>query len=613
MTKLLYALLLPALTLLTSLQASARQYRIDIDNADNVEFFIQLDKPAVTPVQADEYYTVEMGDELYLRVITKPGILFTQVVAVEDDYIRNLGDFSTTDDGRQYIDLYTSYPEYEFFRIRTASAGDARSASCTVNIDNPDRVKLTRNNQSVNLTAGANTVRFDPATEKTLEIEPIGKPLYRVSKGQETFTTDYRYTIPVADGDIIDIQAEFPDIDCPVTFSIKGNGAADFIKGVDVDGRPELDWNKDGFTVKCGSELILYGNLNEYEVVSFTVNGQTQMFTDKTPLFITGPTEIIIDVRKYASFIMTVTIDDPSHLQVYRGHVANNDLLELTAGANRVEITRNTPIISIVPAEGYYINTLNLSGEEYEPYELQVVPVRLGSLVDDDVLTITTAAILRDLKAMIYLENSTAAQGYFTAKRGDLSIIENLADGYNELMFYNRDNRFIFETGGPVKAFVYLNERLQEAEPGGFNYCPTLADGDVYKIFFGSAPEFHNLTIDADENAAKVLTVVRDHIAEVDDYAFIEASHNTHISLAANDGSSLAVTLDGRALTANPDGRFEFTATADHNITVRSQESGITRITADDDSAPEIYDLRGVRVNRAVKGLYIIKSKKVVK
>ncbi len=617
MKKYLYAFVLPAIMLLSALQASADQYRIDIDNVDNVEFFIQLGEPAVTPVQADGLYTIDMGNEQYLRVITKPGVLFSQVIGDENGYITDYmerGAVTTMDDGRQYVDVNSYYPDVEIFRIRTASAGDARSASCTVNIDNPDRIRLTRNNEPVALTAGANTVKFDPEKEKTLVIEPVGKPLYRVSKGEEVFTADYRYTIPVADGDVIDIKAEFPDTDCPVSFNVVGYGSADFITGVDVDGRPELDWKRDGFSVKCGTELTLYGNLNEYEVVSFTVNGEAQMFTDKTPLFITEPTEIAIDVRKYASFIMTVIVDDPTHLQVYRGHVANNDPFELTAGENRVEITRNTPIISIVPADGYYINTLSLTGEEYEPYELQVSPVRLGSLVDDDVLTITTAAIVRDLKAMIYLENSSAAEGYFTAKRGDLSVIENLADGYNELMFYDRDNRFRFETGGPVQAHVYLNERLQEPEPGGFNYSPTLADGDILKLYFGEAPEAHTLTIDADANAAKVLTVIRDHIAEVDDYATVEALHNTHISLAAKDDSKLTVTLDGNPMTAGADGRFEFSATADHTVTVKGEESGIAEISADGGkSDAEIYDLRGVRVNRAVKGFYVVGGKKVIK
>lgn len=119
MKKYFYAFVLPAIILLSALRTSAAQYRIDIDNVDNVEFFIQLDAPAVTPVPADGLYTIDMGDEQYLRVITKPGVLFSQVISDENGYTTDYmerGAVTTMDDGRQYVDVNSYYPDEEICR-----------------------------------------------------------------------------------------------------------------------------------------------------------------------------------------------------------------------------------------------------------------------------------------------------------------------------------------------------------------------------------------------------------------------------------------------------------------------------------------------------------------
>lgn len=475
------------LVLIAVFPLGAVEYRFTVDNVDNVDF--DVNDQLVTPVADGDMYKIDMGSEKYLRVIAKPGILFTSV-SVEDTYSSTTNDLthqiSNLGDGRYYIDLYMSFPEDEIFHIKTSGASDARFASCTVNIDDPSRVKFTRGGEVIDLTAGANAVKFDPANESVIEIEPVGKPLYKVSRGNEEFTTEYRYIITVADGDVIDIIANYPDQDCTVSFYIEGYGAEDFITGVDVDGKPVFDWKNDGFSVKCGSEVSIYGNLNEYEVLSFMVNGETQMFTSKTTLLIVENTAIAASVQKYAVFPVTVNVDNPANVHIYRGHSQNGDeFTGLTAGDNKVEVTRNTPIVSIIPIDGYYVKTLKVNDDVYDVEDLKVLPVRIGQLIDNDVITLTTAAYVRDQKATIILKNLADAQDYFVAKRADLSVIEGLHEGENELLFDPRDNCFRFETGGPVEARVRLNGKLIEPEPGGYNYCPALVNGDVLKITFG--------------------------------------------------------------------------------------------------------------------------------
>lgn len=615
MKKLLPLIMMLALAVIFPAAAIAAQYRVDIDNVDNVDF--DVNNVIVTPQPDGNLYLIDMGSERYLRVIAKTGVLLTKVEQ-EDTYFNETTDItyqvSTLGDGRYYIDLSSSFPEDEIFHITTSAAGDARTATCTVNVDAPERVKLTRNGEAVTLTAGANSVKFNPDSEGLLEIEPVGKPLYRVAKGETVYTTDYRYSVPVADGDVVDIQANYPDVDCTVKFNVTGHGAEDFITGVDVDGRPVFDWKTDGFSVKCGSEVDIYGNLNEYEVLSFTVNGTATMFTNKTPLLITEATELNIEVRKYASFVMTVIVDTPDNVHIYRGHAANGDEFTLQPGENTVEVTRNTPIISLVPAEGFYINTLNISGEEYEPEDLQVAPVRVGQLADNDVLTVTTATINRDLRAMVYLCNLEAAEGYFKLKRADQSVVEELTEGYNELMFYDRDNRFRFETGGPAEAFVYVNDSAIEPEPGGYNYCPTLADGDVVKLFFGTAPARHTVSLSTNVSDPEAFAIVRDHIAPVAaDAQTITALDGTHLAVTVKPEAGLTVELDGEAIAPATDGSYAFTVSADHSLSISGPQNSISEINAASAARSDIRDLLGRRLAAPVRGINIIDGRKVIK
>ncbi len=619
MTKFVTSIIMVSVAIFAPVFAEAAEYRIDIDNIDNVSF--DVDGQTVSAVASDDMYIVDTGSSRNLRVIANEGVLFT-LVEEEDTYYNETNDITyrvdLLGDGRQYIDVASSFPEDIIFHIRTSGSSDARTSACTVVIDNPDRAIVSLKGAPVTLTAGSNEIKFNPSTESELTIEPVGKPLYSVMKGDEVITTDYRYTIAITDGDVISITSAYPDTDCPITFTLSGNGVSDFIKGVDIDGSPVFNWTDNNFSVKCGTELTLYGNLNEYEVLSFTVNGQSAMFTDKTPLFITEPTEIAISVRKYASFVITLDIDSPENLHVYRGHVGNNDEYTLEAGKNEVEVTRNTPIISIMPTEGYYIHSINVSGDEWDVEDMQISPIRIGSLTDNDEISITTGKIVRDLTAMVYMENSAAADGFFKALRADQSVIEGLADGYNTLPFYERDNSFRFETGGPVEAFVYVNDNAIEPAPGGYNYGPTLADGDVIKFYFGEAPARHSVTFNAAESASALFSIVRDHITKVDEPSSFTALHNTHIAVVPADGASLKVTLDGSALAKTADGHFEFSAVADHEVSIENDsEDAISEIEAAATGNAPVYDLRGVRLDGSLTtlpaGIYISNGRKIIK
>ncbi|MDE6206335.1 MAG: hypothetical protein K2M55_00830 [Muribaculaceae bacterium] len=608
-------MLLPVLAVLFPQFVTAANYRVDIDDVSRVTLYV-----------GDTEYTdavnglnnIDMGGERYLRVKTNDGILFTEVTFVDEWYNEEtswLDRVATFEDGTQYIDLYSTFPEDEMFRIRTSGATEARSASFTLTVDDPSAIVLQRKAQPVELTAGENTVKFDPTTEATIDILTVSKPLYSVTHNGTPVKSDFRYTITVADGDVVDVQAKYPDIDCLVTINVTGGGASDFIATMDIDGKAAFNWDKP-FTVKAGTEVTLTGRTTEYEVLSFTINGVSAMFTNPTTIFVDRDATLDLSVRRYASFDMTVNIDDPSRVHVYRGYSYNGDELELQAGDNVVEVTRNTPILSIVPAEGCYLNTMNIDGYNYEPYELQIAPVMVGSLTDDDVLTITTATIVRDKKAMVYVHNLGLVTDYFKFKRGDLSDVA-MTEGYNALPFYERDNAFRIETGAPVDAVVYLNDEVIEPQPGGFTYAPNLADGDVVKVFFDFAPGLHDVELSVAAELADGVQVTKDYIRPVQ-CGTVKATTHTRLTIAGlSDTRKCLVKIDGEEYAElNGKEEVEFTVSDNHKIEV-TERSGIAEVAADADVAAEYYTLQGIRLSeRPAAGTYIrvsaVKATKVL-
>lgn len=606
------------LLMFAAISALAATYRVDIDDASRVKLYIDLDKSPLEDIH-NGLNTIDMGASDYLRIVAETGVIITEATKIDDYYNEEIDILYQVglENGQQYIDLNSRYPDDEWFRIRTSSASDTRTAQCTVNIDVPERVSLTRKatGSVIELQKGENIVKFDPKSEAEFYLEPIGKPLFKVTHNETELSTPYAYTIPVADGDRIDIQAAYPDNDCNVTFSVSGAGVSDFIQEVDVDSSPCFDW-MDGITVKCGSEISIKGNTKEYEVLAFEVDGNPETFTNPTKILITDNTDISVSVRKYASFEMQIKIDDPSRVHVYRGYSYNHDELTLQPGLNTVEITRNIPIISLVPVDGNYINTLNISGDEYEPEELMRAPVMVGSLTDGDLLDITTAPIVRDKKFVLYISDLDAAAGFLSLKRSDMSEVE-LVEGYNVINFFDRDNPFRLETGGPVTTYVYYGTDLAEPEPGGYTYIPQIEDGTVVKAFVGSPAAVYEVDFQFDYPIhADVLTsnynVYMDMLpVEMQD---VNGKHNvlegTVYEIESVDGAVNLVIDDDNQYKLNAGESKLISIFKDTKIALSPETVGVDQIESEVSRDVQYFNLQGQKITAPEPGTIVIEVSK---
>lgn len=611
-----YLFLIMLLSVIAPQAADAFSITINVDDASRINVFLNGTKDVVN---GDNVFEVKDGD--YLSVTTQNNAGLVSVFN---------GDKAVKLDSYSSFRLKLTESEYAGakFIVKTATLDEMRTASCKVTVDDPSKVtlRLSRTFTTVQLKSGENEVKFIPGTESTFTISPqsYNTPLYKVTRNSVAAEAEWgSYTLKnVAEGDVIDIQANYPDIDCAVKFNVNAEGVG-FIKSVTVNGNEVTNYLDDNFTVKCGSTISITRNSEDYKLESFKVNGEdktSDFYEESYDFFVTAAATFDITAKKYATFKATVDIDDVSHATVYKGYSYYGDAFDLKNGTNEIEVSEKQPLISLVAKDGYYFTSVNDGTTEYTDQSTSEIKV---DVTDGMVLKVVTAAIVRDKKALVYVDDRSATSS-MVFSRGDYNRIE-IGTGYNELEFYKGDNPFSVTVYANTKK-VYKNDvAVDPTYSGGSYFRFSLEDGDVVKMFFTKTPA----TVKADITAnggAENLSVVKDRIQPVADFsAGISCLEDTELAFAAKEGYSIkALTVDGTAATAEADGTYKVVVKADANIVVDLQTaSGISSVTnADASRTANVYKANGVLVlknatpeqtAKLAKGLYIINGKKVVR
>ena len=611
-----YLFLIMLLSVIAPQAADAFSITLNVDDASRINVFLNGTKDVVN---GDNVFEVKDGD--YLSITTQNNAGLVSVMN---------GDKAVKLDSYSSFKLKLTESEYAGAKliIKTATLDEMRTASCKVTVDDPSKVtlRLSRTFTTVQLKSGENEVKFIPGTESTFTISPqsYDTPLYKVTRNSVAAEAEWgSYTLKnVAQGDVIDIQANYPDIDCAVKFNVNAEGVG-FIKSLTVNGNEVTNYLDDNFTVKCGSTISITRNSEDYKLESFKVNGEDKtddFYEDSYNIFVTDATTLDITAKKYATFKATVDIDDVSHATVYKGYSYYDDAFDMKNGTNEIEVSEKQPLISLVAKDGYYFTSVNDGTTEYTDQSTSEINV---DVTDGMVLKVVTAAIVRDKKALVYVDDRSATSS-MVFSRGDYNKIE-IGTGYNELEFYKGDNPFSVTVYASTKK-VYKNDvAVDPTYSGGSYFRFSLEDGDVVKMFFTKTPA----TVKADITAnggAENLSVVKDRIQPVADFsAGISCLEDTELAFAAKEGYSIkALTVDGTAATAEADGTYKVVVKADANIVVDLQTaSGISSVTnADASRTANVYNANGVLVlknatpeqtAKLAKGLYIINGKKVVR
>lgn len=613
-----YFAILTALLMLVSMSANAIDVVLNIDNPDNVTVKVNYGAPLDNLVPGDNPLTVDEYQSI--SISAKEGIMITSAVKSLNDndetiYVSNMTDcnvyVSSSDAGAKYT-------------VTTALADELRDGSCTIIVDDPANVSVQRSGtfSYVNLNAGDNEVKFITGKELPLTIAPknYGTSLYQVKVNDEVVSpqgTSWR--ISPASGDKIEIFALFPDIDIPVKFSYATEEAKGFISSVTVDGVPVDNYNDDNFTVKAGHTIAVSGNTNDYSLSYFKVNGSTTYFYGSYSMVVTEETTFEVDAHKYGTVKATIDIDNPDNVIVYRGYSYNNDIITgLVSGENTIELSETNAMIQIKPASGCFIVSVTAGGSTVSADYSGAYNVTVTEGMN---IIISSGAIERDSKAIVYVDDRSAAVNYFNFMRSDRSSVD-IVSGYNEISFYDGDNPFGLSWYGANYANVYLNnEAVAPIYENSTTYELRLEHGDVVKIFLASDPAACDVElISHDDLDAGKVAVTFDRINNVSSWA---QNHRllpgTEISIMPVGDYKIAVKADGTAVEPDATGAYVVKVDKDSSIAVSPNSSGIEGVSTDAVETGDVYNLQGIRVqkgsdmSRLPAGIYIVNGKKVVK
>ena len=509
--------------------------------------------------------------------------------------------------------------------VTTATLDEVRTAVCKVTVDDASKVTLGTSGtySKLNLENGVNNVKFVPGIESPLVVsaKDSNTSLYSVTKNGTPVSASYgSYRIDVVDGDEINIEANYPNIDYAVKFNLSEK-ADGFITEVLVNNVPVTNYLDDNFTVKAGSKVTIKGNTNDYKLESFKVNGSDIDFYGSYEFMVTAASTVNIVAHKYGNMTAHVNIDDASHVTVYKGYSYYGNKADVKTGLNDVEIPESAPILCIAANDGFRLVSVTDGTTEYTDRDgFSEVNVKA---VDGMNLTVTTAALVRDKKAVVYVEDAEAPS-MMRFMRKDYTQ-QKLATGYNTVEFYDGDNPFETSVYGTTSLNVYKNDELvTPSYAGAKSYSLTLADNDVVKLFFTKTPAMVEATITVDGDAEK-LNVTKDRIVSVTNFASaLSCLEGTEVAFSTADGYAIkAIDMNGTAVTAETDGSYKVVVNSNSTINVKvAVASGIGSVTTSVQKGADIYTVAGVlvlknatpsQINALAKGLYIINGKTVVR
>ncbi len=520
----------------------------------------------------------------------------------------------------------TAYPDMqdEVFTLILTNLDEFRTSQFTVNVDDPSLVNAVLGGYytTLDLQAGENVVKFDPAFETFLTISPVAYniPLYSVKvNGTEVAADNNTYYVDLTENCVVDIVAILPEGENTVNFSYS-EGAEGSIK-LSVNYEPVADFDGKSIVVNTGDLLTISSN-EEYMISEVKINGNHVNFDSSYTFAVVKDTEVFVEAHPFGTIKATIVIPNPELITIYQGYYSENPL-PMNQGENLVELPENNSTISWSLSSDAMLNSITLNGESLSSYYTSL------ALNDGDVLIFDITEKVFDKKAVVWIDN-VAAQTCSTyldlSSTTDHTTRFTFENGYNMLYFYEQMNPFNLSWFGSsdevenvqLKGKAYLNGVLLEPMyEGSTTFGFDLADNDVLKLFMDTTPV--ECDVKFEMGADVKAEVVKDLVQAVENPAdgFV-CFAGTEVSV---EGKNITVAVNGTPVTAissdDASSKFTFNVTdPSTEVTVANVGTGVESIDADSDDT--VYNLYGVKVGRSSQlrgmqpGIYIVKGKKVV-
>lgn len=609
-----YFFLIILFVIFASFKASAFNITVNVDDVSRVTLYLGSSKQALS--NGDNVLDVKTGDRLYFSANT--GYVLKSVM--NGDKAETISSLTSC-----MIGLDEATHTGAKWVVTSCPLDDVSTASCKVTVDDASKVTLgfSGTYTTFPLVNGENDVKFVPEVESPFVIsaKDNSTSLYSVKKNSEEVQPKYgSYRVDVANGDKIEIQANYPDVDYSVKFNLSEK-AAGFITKLTVNGTEVTNYMDNNFTVKAGSQVYVEGNINDYTLESFKVNGTSVDFYGNYTFMVTGPTTVDIVARKFGNLKAVFDIDDASHVEVYKGYSYYGNSVTVTNGKNTIEVPESTPVIAVKAKDGYMLVSVSDGTTDYVERDGNTeVNVKV---TDGMNVTVKTAELVRDKSTVVYVEDASVPS-FMRFMRKDYTTI-NLVTGYNLIPFNDGDLPFTTSFYGVSTLNVYKNDELVEPKyAGATQYTLEVADKDVLKFFFTKTPAKFNATITVDGEAEN-LTVMKDQLKEVTDFtAPIPCLEGSEFVFSVAEKSFVkSLTVNGTSVQPQEDKTYKVVVTADCNIKVElGVASGINDVTAAVRDTNDVYRIDGVlimknasrsEVENLGRGIYIINGKKVIR
>lgn len=525
--------------------------------------------------------------------------------------------------------------------VTTKSIEDLYTASCTINVDDPSKVRLRTGGslgKDITLESTTTILKFDPVSSgaNQLQLGPVTSsvPLYEVKLNDEVQTPLYgNYTLTLTDGCTVDITAIIPDKDVTLKVNVP-----DDCKGVfkamqkmkDGSTYEYEDIEGDflaGATLKAGTPLRLVLDADAYSIDNFKVNGTDTYISGGAYTFtIMDNTVIDIEAQAYKAFDVPFTFDDYTHVKMYKGSStwgSTFDLTENECSFSFTEKTDDSHTVYVDAKPGFFVKKTTLTdaaGKKTVWTSPAAVVLSEGCSVTVATGTQTNAGILH-----VWLDEAiapTVTQIKVTDWSGSAKAsCDAPVAGVNTLDISE------LVSGGGYATYTLRLERtnsdapyisINEGEPYLDNYgsltieSTKLRGTDIYR-YFAAEPVRHEVSFNAGDLNKENFTITVDKMP-VDEWESNQFFAGSAVTIASNNGSKFYVKLNDAPPVESVEGAHTFTVDGATAVRLSSDSSAINAIEADETNATRtVYNLQGIRVNseNLPAGIYIINGKKV--
>ena len=222
------------------------------------------------------------------------------------------------------------------------------------------------------------------------------------------------------------------------------------------------------------------------------VDGEDKYFSSGVSFVATKESghTVAVNAVKNQMYTGYVTVNNPEYISLFVGGYNSYTGEELVVNANEktaFEVSSTNTAFGWEVADGCYIESITVNGEEISTSSYYV------DITDGMEIVINVAAIVRDKKFTLYIDDVTAApQSYLGCEgMGYMYFSEDFQSGENEVMFSEGDNPFrlfinTYMNCTSTEQYVYLNGELQSLSDGGLYF--TAKDGDRVEVYLLSNP-----------------------------------------------------------------------------------------------------------------------------